>query len=436
MVNSASVERAACTSLCGWLVLLISLLGWGAPTLAQDEDPPEPRPNELPAPPDVLKDGTFDLTTRVYLLDKRNRPVFVPTTYEQYLDKDIAARRAEGGDAPSTRSMSFWCRPCGGKVAEVEARVKITLNELSRKNTDIPLRLQNCLLTEKVAFEGVGTSQIQVGATLSGLHLEFASRNQHDAFGQTGRPKRYPIDGDRHTLPSLCRPALCTVQVMLPANIQDIMVRGPGGELTNDEPIEGGRRLTIKSQGGDLSISWRTGSDSKSAVGAAEAKSSTTLRIDDPREAWLAESLITVTAADSPIETLVVELPEGSERLASDKKRPEQFAIPEQYTIIVDEKNPRRLTIRAAAARENLAGLEIEIRYRWQPPAKPDETSWNNLAVPNILIRGVDRHEGNLTMSVPASQVLDLKIPPGVVLTRVTELQESVQYVFRFVRQH
>lgn len=432
MVNFASNERGACTSLCRWLIVWISLLVGGVPALAQDEDPPEPRPNETPAPPDVLKDGTFDLSTRVYLLDKRNRPVFVPTTYEQYLDKaTAAARRAEGGDAPHYTFDEFFVQArVVGKVAEVEARVNITLNELARKITDIPLRLHSCLLTEKVTFEGAGKSQIQVGRNAQPGYtwwLQAESNTLHSAklLGQSV----VQSDGDRQSLSVALPSAVCTLQVILPPNIQDMVVRGQGGELISDEPIDGGRRVTIKSQGGDLTVSWRTGSDTKSAVGAAEAFSVTSLRIDDPREAWTAESLITVTAhGDSPIESLVVELPEGSERLATDKQ------VAEQYTLVVDEKNPRKLTIRGAS-RVNLAGLEIQIRYRWQAPAKPDDTSWNNLVVPNILIRGVDRHEGNLTLSVPNSLALEWKGPPGVALTRVGELQESVQYVFHFVRQ-
>ena len=432
MLNFASTERGACASLCRWLIVLISLLVGAVPALAQDEDPPEPRTNETPAPPDVLKDGTFDLSTRVYLLDKRNRPVFVPTTYEQYLDKaTAAARRAEGGDAPHYTFDEFVVQArVTGKLADVETRVKVTLNELARKNTDIPLRLQNCLLSEKATFEGAGQSQVQVGLNTQPGYtwlLQAESNTMHSArlVGQSV----VQTEGDRQILPFALPAALCTVQVTLPANIQDVKVLGQGGELISDEPIEGGRRVTVKSLGGDLTVSWRTGSDSKSAVGAAEAQSSTSLRINDPREPWLADSLITVTAhGDSPLETLVVELPEGSERLATDKQRPDQ------YSIIVDEKNPRKLTIRAAA-RVNLAGLEIQIRYRWQAPAKPDDTSWNNLVVPNILIRGVDRHEGNLTISVPASLSLEWKSPPGVALTRVGEMQESQQYVFRFVRQ-
>ena len=432
MLNFASNERGACTRLCQWLIVWISLLVGAVPALAQDEDPPEPRTNETPAPPDVLKDGTFDLSTRVYLLDKRNRPVFVPTTFEQYLDRaTAAARRAEGGDAPHYAFDEFFVQARAlGKVADVEARVKITLNELARKNNEIPLRLHTCLLTEKAKFEGAGTSQIQVGSSTQPGYtwsLQAESNTMHSVklVGQSV----VQTDGDRHFLPFALPAALCTVQLTLPANIQDIMVRGQGGELTSDEPVEGGRRLSIKSLGGDLNVSWRTGNESKSAVAAAEARSMTTLRIDDPREAWLGDSSITVTAqGDAPIESLVVELPEGSERLASDKQRPDQ------YTLVVDEKNPRKLTIRAAA-NVNLAELEIQIRYRWKAPAKTDETSWSNLVVPNILIRGVDRHEGNLTLSVPNSLALDWKSPPGVALTRVGELPDSVQYVFHFVRQ-
>ncbi len=437
MVNFAGVERGVCARLCGWLVMLTALLlVGGSAAQAQDENPPETRPPEPLTPPDVFKDGTLDLSGRVYILDSRNKPVFVPTTFEQYLDRAAdAARRADGGDAPRYTFDEFLVQArVVGKVAEVDARVKVTLNELARKITDISLRLQSCMLTQKAAFAGDGKSQIQVGRNSQPGYtwwLQADASTTHTAT-LTGQSV-VQTDGDRQSLLVALPAALCTVQVSLPANIQDIVVRGQGGELTSDEPIEGGRRVTIKSQGGDLNVSWRNGSDSKPATGAVEAISKTRLSIDDPREPWLAETLINLrTYGDSPIDTLVVELPEGSQMLPADKQ-----AL-DQYTIVVDEANPRKLTIRAAARVSRLSLESIQLRYRWQAPANSDEKSWNNIMVPNVVIRGVDRHEGTLTMLVPASLGLEWKSPPGVALigqTSVGEIRESIQYVFEFVRQ-
>ncbi len=415
-----------------WLILSISLMLACAPALAQEEDPPEPRPSEAPAAPDVLKDGTLDLTARVYMLDSRNRPVFVPTTYEQYLDKaSAAARRAEGGDAPHYAFDEFTVQArVVGKVADIDARIKITLNELARKVTDIPLRMQSCLLTEKVTFEGEGKSQIQVGRNAQPGYtwwLQAETNTMHAArlVGQSV----VQTDGDRQSLLVNLPAAMCSIQVGLPTNAQDIMVRGQGGELTSDELNSSGRRITIKSQGGDVNISWRTGGDNKPAAGAAEAISKTRLRVDDPREAWLAETTINLRAhGDTTVETLVVELPEGSQYTAADKQ------ISDPYVVNADENNPRKLTIRAAP-RTTLEN--IQLLYRWQPATQPADTS-NNMSVPSLLIRGVDRHEGTLTMLVPASLGLEWKSPPGVALVgqkRVSDIQEFVQYVFQFVRQ-
>lgn len=435
MVHFVGVQQGFVAWFCHWLVLWTSLMVGAATALAQDEDPPEPKQSEANTPPDVLKDGTLDLTARVYILDSKNKPVFVPTTYEQLLDRAAdAARRADGGDAPRFAFDEFLVQArVVGKVADVEARVKVTLNELVRKRTEIALRLQSCLLTEKPVFDGNGKSQIDVGRT---AQLGYTWSLQADA--NTSHSVRLvgqsviQTDGDRQSLLVSLPPTISTVQVSLPANIQDIIVRGQGGELTSDEPIEGGRRVTIKSQGGDLNVSWRTGSDSKPAAGAAEAISNTSLRINDPREPWLAESSITVrTHGDTSIESLVVELPEGSEWMPAEKQPTDR------YSFVVDEANPRKLTLRAAA-RVNLADEKMRIGYRWQAPAKPGDNSWSNFAVPNLLIRGVDRHEGSLTMLVPRSLRLEWKSPPGTALfgqTRVGEIEGSVQYVFQFVRQ-
>lgn len=435
MVNFTGLNLRICAILCHWLVLWGGLLVGAATALAQDEDPPEPRPAEVPSPPDVLKDGTLDVTARVYILDSRNKPVFVPTTYEQYLDRAAdAARRAEGGDAPRFAFDEYFVQArVVGKVAEVEARVRVTLNELVRKITDIPLRLQSCILTEKATFESTGKSHIQVGHNGQPGYTWWlqADASTSHAVHLAGKSV-VQSEGDRQTLLFSLPAALCTVQVTLPANIQDIDVHGQGGELTSDEPMEGGRRVTIKSQGGDLNVSWRTGNESKPAAGAVEGISNTTIRVDDPREPWVAESLITLRShGETTIESLVVELPEGSEWVPAEKQSADR------YSVIVDETNVRKLTIRAAA-RVNLSQEKMQVSYRWKAPVKEGETNWNNLQVPNVLIRGVDRHEGSLTMLVPRSLALEWKSPPGVVpfgQTRAGDIPGSVQYVFQFVRQ-
>ena len=441
MVNFVGVERGSLAFHVRWLVILAGLWFGGAHACAQDEDPPEPKPaTETPAPPDILKDGTLDVTARVYILDSRNRPVFVPTTYEQYIDKaSAAARRAEGGDAPLFKFDELSVdATVQGKVAEVHTEVKITLNELARKVTDIPipLRLQSCLLTRPIEFKGEGKSLPQVGRDHPGYTwwLQAEPNTQHSAtlVGQTA----VQVEGDRQLIQFALPATVSTVQVTLPANIQDIKVRGQGGEVTSDEPMENGRRVMIKSLGGDIQVSWRNSNDAKPTVAAAEATSITRLRVDDdPREPWLAETVIKLRSHDespkSPIETLTVELPEGSEWL------PIENQSGEQYDLVLDANNPRKATVRAAT-RGNLALVpNLRMEYRWKPPVSADETNWNNLAVPSVTIRGVDRHEGSLTMVVPASLGLNWKSPPGVALRSQApgEIRDSVQYDFHFVRQ-
>ncbi len=414
MTDISRARHTAIAAACSGLVLLIGCLISQASACAQEQDPPETRPTETSAPPDILKDGTLDVTARVYMLDSRNRPFYVPNlTYEQYLDSASAAsRRAEGGDAPNYKIDQFVVdAKVNGKVAEVQNQVKLTLNELARKITDVPLRLQTCLLTEPPKFEGEGKSQLQVGLNSQPgytwwLQAETNTTHAVTLKGQTA----IQSDNDRQSILFALPLALCTVHVDLPANIQDIVVRGQGGEVTSDEPVEGGRRITIKSQGGDINVSWRIGSEAKPTAAAAEAISTTRLRVDDPRGPWIVESVINLRAhGDSRMETLVVDLPEGSQWLASDNP------TDDQYTVIADETNPRKLTLRASA-RSNLVStdgqrIDLMIRYRWKAPDKSEETNWTNLIVPNLNIRGVDRHEGTLTMIVPASYGLNWKSP-------------------------
>ncbi len=61
-----------------------------------------------------------------------------------------------------------------------------------------------------------------------------------------------------------------------------------------------------------------------------------------------------------------------------------------------------------------------------------------NIAVPNITIRAVDRHEGTTTLIVPPTYRLEWKSQQGTELTQqlsVGTIQEQLQYVFSFTRQ-
>lgn len=439
--------------------------------LAQEEEvqPPEPPAADVPVLPDVLKEGTLELKARLYLPDGKGDPRFVPNMLLGDLLDMIRAQasRSEGADLPtySFDNLAVQAK-IDSDVADVTARAQVTLGENALPVTAIGLRLHSCQLSQPIEFEGGGQSQWQVGRSEPGytwwLKAEPNTTHHATLVGQSV----LVTEGDRQSLPLSLPAAPVTIDLYLPAGCQDVRVRGQGDELLRSEANEGAQKYVVRCNGGDINISWRSGNDGQPVVGAAAATSETTLRIDDPREAWEAESEIKLRAyGESPIDSLTIELPEGARWLPSPPTSTEQYTITEvqptaaaspadasSSATVAGEKpageaKPAalraagqrvRLTIRALS-RTGLSALKaIPVRWRWTPPKSSGEVLLSNVAVPSITVRAVDRHDGWTTLSVPAAYALDWKSQQGTELVtqlKVPDLEEQLQYVFRFARQ-
>lgn len=485
MVTFSSLYDALRSAAAGLAVCLCLCLGTGTALRAQDEDkPPEPRPTDLPSLPDVLKEGTLELKARLYLPDGKGTPVFVPQMLlGKLLDMvRVQASRSEGADLPSYmfEELKVEAR-VGADLAEITARAKVTLNENASPVTAINLRLQSCQLSEPIAFEGSGESRWQVSRNEPGytwwLRAEPNTSHTATLVGQSVLTS----EGDRQSLQLSLPSAPVTIEIHLPPDYQDVRVRGQGGELLRTESREGEQKVLVRCLGGDVNVSWRSGAQSKPVAGAAEANSETRWRIDDPREPWEAESEISLRSyGETTVEVLTLDLPEGAEWLPTPLSLTEQFTITadgpdgssqsdrsesgspsaskqsesnsslpgqsaaDKKTAAADvapaaaRRGPVRLRIRAQS-RTGLSALEsIPIRWRWVPPKSDGEAALTNVAVPSIHVHAVDRHDGTTTLVIPEAYGLEWKSQQGtefIQQTRVGDIPEQWQYVFRFARQ-
>ncbi len=300
----------------------------------EDEKPPEAKPPTAsdPASPDALKEGTLDLSARIYLPDKNGIPRLVPNVRlsDVYELTTSQGRRGDGDSLPAYKFDQFVVEAkVDGKVVDLRNRVTLTLNEAAQKVTSVPLRLQSFLLTQVPEFEGPGTSQLQLGRSeLPGyvwwLQAEPKTTHTVTLVGQSS----VQSEGDRQSLQLTLPGVLATVELTLPATFQDVVARGQGGEQLTEQVKDGSRLVSIRCNGGDLNISWRTGSASQPSLGAIELTNNTRWTIDDPASTWEADSELSVRAhGDNPVDKLVVELPVGAEWIPSDIPQPLQYAI-------------------------------------------------------------------------------------------------------------
>lgn len=425
-----------------WLVAV--LVACAVARAQEDEQPPEPRPLDVPVLPDVLKEGTLELKARLYLPDGKGDPRFVPNMrLGDLLDMIRAqASRSEGADLPTYAFDELTVQARVDKdLADITARAKVTLSENALPVTAVGLRLQSCQLSQPIEFEGEGKSLWQVGRTEPGyiwwLKAEPNTTHVAKLVGQSVVLN----EGDRQSLPLSLPAAPITVEAYLPPNSQDVRVRGQGEELLRTESNGGEHKVVVRCNGGDITISWRNGNDTKPLAGAAEATSKTRLRIDDPREAWDAETELKLRPyGETPVDSLTIELPEGAQWLPSSTTTTEQFTIAELNAAAEGPApSPRvRLAIHAQS-RTGLSALEaIPIRWRWTPPKSGDEVSLENITVPSVTVRAVDRHAGETTLIVPAAYALDWKSQQGTALVtqmQVVDVLEQTHYVYRFARQ-
>ena len=459
--------------------LAVMMLACAVARAQEDEKPPEPRPADIPNLPDVLKEGTLELKARLYLPDGKGDPRFVPNMrLGDLLDMERAqALRSEGADLPTYTfdELKVTAR-VGAEVADIAAHAKITLSENAMAVTQIGLRLQSCQLSEPITFSGDGKSQWQVGSKEPGYvwWLKAEPNTSHSAT-LTGQ-SAVVSEGDRQSLSLALPAASVTIEAYLPANCQDVRVRRQGDELLHSESRNGEHKVLVRCTGGDVNISWRSGNDGKPVTGAAEATSKTRIRIADPREAWDGETTLTVQAyGQSPVDTLIVDLPEGAEWLPIPSSTTEQFIIEEvpstapaapsatptsaapaiaegtkaeatkaEGTKAEAAKAPAqarervRLSIRAQAPTGSSKLESISIRWRWMPQKTGDEISLSNISVPSITVREVDRHDGTTELVIPTGYGLDWKSQAGTELVhqmRVVDIPEQWHYLFRFTRQ-
>ncbi len=336
MVPSAHSSYRWIVSAACWLALLLFAR---LPASAQqdDERPPEPKssdtkPGDTADFPNVLKEGTLDLDARVYLL-RNNKPIILPNiSYDDLFSLNRAlALRAEGGESPGyTIDDLTVVAKIASDRADIEARIKVTLTDSALAATEIPLRMQSCLLSQAVEVEGPGKSQFQVGRNDQPGYtwwLRSEPNSSHTArlVGQSV----LQAEGDRQLVQLTLPLALANIELHLPSSYQDVRVRGQGGELVSqDRSKDSTQKVMVRCQGGDINISWRTSNDARPVVGAAEAATKTRLRVDDPREPWDGETDISLHAhGEASVDTLVIDLPEGAQWI------PNPLSPTEQYTI-------------------------------------------------------------------------------------------------------
>ncbi|MFO1062586.1 MAG: hypothetical protein U0892_01760 [Pirellulales bacterium] len=447
-----------------------------APARAQDE---EPKPQELPKLPEVLKEGTVPLQARVYLPDGRGEPRFVPNIrFAEFLEiMSAQAARTEGSSLPGTTFEAVECRVnVNGKLCDIGARVRIAVSPEAPPVSVIELGFGNCRLAKAPTFEGEGTSLWQVSPKQAGYvwWLKASPSTAHTAVleGQA----LVTTDGDREVLELSVPAAPTTLSLEIPKHYTDVRLKAASGEIIDRISGTDTDTIQVRSSGGPMSLNWQVGTVGKRNVGATEIKSRTVLQVDDPRSSWEADSKITLRQfGDAPSDMFTVVLPPGSAWLPLPLSLTQQYSVtlegpdaapdelpkspapsplspgkelpapPEQDNKPADSSSPSttaegspagdtgsvvpasgstplptarrpvRLRVRLLNRTPASANEPIVIRWQWTPD-KGKDPLLTETPLPQLVIEGSDRHELTTELDVPTQYVLDWKGDPGVEL--------------------
>ncbi len=432
----------------GITALIFSVLFLGTHVARAQQDPDAPKVGGVKDLQSILKDGTIDTTARLYL-DDNGKPVLVPAeSYETFLKskQDQSALRNSQNQLPSyVIDQTEVNVAVKGSRASLTGTFKVSLSTSAPPAVSIPLKFDSCQLTEAPQFTGVGENMIEVRNGFAGYqwYLQAQPGSKHTAILDGGTV--VTRQGERNELKVNLPNAPCSVVVTLPPNATDEKVSGEGNELFDREADIGATVLRIRASGGDLSISWRDG-DKHSRLSAVEATSTTTIRMEEPRQVWKARTDVKLSWFGSDAtDTIVLNLPPGGRWVQLPVSANDYYSV----SYLTDEVNAAQNSASkpvGGAQRVKVRNLDpslmqpidLPLEWEWLPPAESEDAAGDSIAVPSVTIDGVDGHVGTVEFLMPTSYLPTWHVAAGTKVVQQpgsVELFDRSQYLFRFSHQ-
>ncbi len=461
MVIESLVRTARRFVACCWVTLILSVLLLGthvATAQPQDLDSP-PKVGGVKDLSSILNEGTIDTTARLYLNDN-GKPVLVPAeSYETFFNSknEQSALRNSQNQLPSfvidQTEVSIHVK---GSQAGLTGTFKVTLSTSAPRAVAIPLKFDSCQLIEPPKFTGVGENLIEVRSGYAGYkwYLQAEPGSKHTAILKGGTV--VTMQGERNELKVNLPNSPCSILVTLPPNAIDEKVSGEGNEIFDREAGNGDPVLRIRASGGELSISWRDG-DVRNRLSAVEATSTTTIKIEEPREVWKARTDVKLSWFGSDAtDTVVLMLPPGARWVQLPVSLNEYYSV--SYSAEEEVKaaqnadsNPVALAPVAPAPVATaqqvkvrnldpslMQPIDLPLEWEWMPPTESDDSIGNPISVPSLTIEGVDGHMGTVEFLMPTGYLPTWHEAAGTKLVqqpRTAELFDRSQYSFHFSHQ-
>lgn len=433
---------------CMAVTLILSGLLLGSHVAMSQEQEPPPKTSGVKDLPNILNEGTIDTTARLYL-DDNGKPILVPAeSYETFLKSksEQSALRNSQNQLPSfVIDQTDVDIDAKGPHAKLTVTFNVSLSSSAPRAVAIPLKCDSFQLVEAPKFTGAGENLLEVRSGYAGYqwYLQAEPGSKHTATLKGGTV--VTRQGERSELKVNLPNSPCSVVVTLPPNAIDEKVSGEGNEFFEREMENGAIVLRIKASGGDLSITWRD-ADVRNRLSAVEATSTTTIRIEEPRQVWKASTEVTMRWYGSDAtDTIILNLPPGARWIQLPVSLNENYSVSDISADASATANSASNPV-AVAQRVKVRNLDpslmqpidLRLEWEWTPPAESDDVFGKPIAIPSMTIDGVDGHAGIVEFAMPASYMPSWHEDAGTKIVqqpRSVEQFDRSQYLFRFSHQ-
>ncbi len=379
-------------------------------------------------PPPLSKDGTLALDARLWLPDDKSNPKLVPGfsvgDFLEIVNGKFPRYSFEQVTVRATIHEHF---------AELVAQYNVKIHDSTNEQLlEIPLRLENCQLVEKVQFEGGGKQTLEISPTDRGYIWHLRTK-QAEQYSLRLVARTVLVDEQDRQQLTLALPASpCLIEFEIPNDVKDLRLGQQGSGLIDIEQQESKKKAIIRSNG-DVAISWRRGT-ALNRISPVEAHSFTRFEFDNPQSAWVVSSNFEIHRyhhdQNAP---MIIRLPPGSRYLPSPQFQ-NAFSINEtSHEKPSAAAEPVELLVRFWSPADQ---YRLSIQWEWRPP--PGSPLQSPISIPGIMLPEADLHDGRVEISMPSFYSLDdQRIGEGTELeNKRNEIGlDRTLYAFRFSRQ-
>ena len=414
------------------LLLRVVLVIWIGSAVVLGQPPgTQPPKNLIEGATNQTEDG---VPIRAFMfLSESGNPVMMPSLtweeFERYLNLD------SGLETPGLK-YSYQSLEISGKAsegrAELEVRLKVTIEPSEQGWINVPLRLGNFHLLKPVVLEPAIESMTSVNSDGSGYSLYVRNDSLIEATVVMNVAARVDQNSSSKSLSFRLPDVPSRVNVQVENDTADAEVLGQGDEILVLEKSGAGEvELQIESSGGEYTLRWGRDSKTVEATPIYQIDSRTTVRWDSPQDQPTATVRLSVNNLRGAVRSFQVRLPKDvvilDSPIIADTGQMVEMGAPQ----ISGTDQLREVTIPSDTKQQR-----IELSFEYQIPAnKASSSSPLLFRVPEVV--GSLRHRGDIEVLTPSEYRLRWKSTSwvrSVDLDSALETDSSRSYSFAFDR--